>query len=312
MSTPKADCLACTEAKQSVKPFDQHSERNTEPGDLTHIDLWGKYDTTSINSNHYYILFVDDSGRYVTTEFLKEKSDAAQKVKNYLTKLISHDRKPKAICIDRGKEFINKNLMDWCSEKGIDVQMTAPYSPSQNGIAERMNRTLVELARAMMRGLPAFLWEYAINHSTYLRNRAYTKSLKSQTPYEKWFKKKPNVSHLREFGAPVWVLLQGQKQPKKMEPKSRRRIFVGYDEGSKSIKYYNAKTRKVLTSQNIRFLNLTNIESPLEQIGIIPDAPHEGELEEGTLPTSGNNSDSLKRKRDEIEIEPNERHTRAK
>ena len=77
MSTPKADCVACTEAKQSVEPFDQHSERNTEPGDLTHIDLWGKYDTTSINGNHYYILFVDDSGRYVTTEFLKEKSDAA-------------------------------------------------------------------------------------------------------------------------------------------------------------------------------------------------------------------------------------------
>src|ERR1700678_855968 len=158
--------------------------------------------------------------------------------------------------------------------------MTAPYSPSQNGIAEWMNRTLVELAQAMMQGLPAFLWEYAINHSTYLRNRAYTKSLKNQTPYEKWFKKKPNVSHLREFGAPVWVLLQGQKQPRKMEPKLRRKIFVGYDKGSKSIKYYNAQTRKVLTSQNIHFLNLTNIESPPEQIGIILDAPHEGELEE--------------------------------
>src|ERR1700678_1371910 len=111
---------------------------------------------------------------------------------------------------------------------------------------------------------------------------------------------------------PVWVLLQGQKQPRKMEPKSRRRIFVGYDEGSKSIKYYNAQTHKVLTSRNIRFLTLTNKETPPEQIGIIPNAPHEGELEEGTLPTSGNNGDSLKRKRDEMEIEPSERHTRAK
>ena len=61
-----------------------------------------------------------------------------------------------------------------------------------------MNRTLVELARAMMRELPEFLWEHAINHSTYLRNRAYTKSLLNQTPYEKWFKNKPNISHLRE------------------------------------------------------------------------------------------------------------------
>ena len=65
--------------------------------------------------------------------------------------------------------------------------MTAPYSPSQNGVAERMNRTLVELACAMIRDLPKFLWEYAVAHSTYLRNRTYTKSLKDKTPYEKWF-----------------------------------------------------------------------------------------------------------------------------
>ena len=221
-NSPKPDCVACTEAKQSVEPFEKDSERETEPGDLTHIDLWGKYDTASINGNHYYLLIVDDSARYISTEFLKKKNDATQKVKNYLMQLISHNRKPKAICIDRSKEFLNIDLTDWCQERGIDIQMMAPYSPSKNGVAKRMNRTLVELAQAMMRNLPMFLWEYAINHSSYLRNQAYTKKLKGQTPYEKWFKKKPNISHLREFGAPVWVLLQGQKEPKKMETKSRQ------------------------------------------------------------------------------------------
>ena len=54
-----------------------------------------------------------------------------------------------AIRVDRGTEFINKDLISWCQAKGMDVQQTAPYSPSQNGVAERMNRTLVELARAM-------------------------------------------------------------------------------------------------------------------------------------------------------------------
>ena len=113
---PKPDCIACTEAKQSVEPFGPPSDRKTEPGDLTHIDVWGKYDTASINGNHYYILFVDDSERYNTTEFLKEKSEAAQKVKDYLAYLISHDKTPKAIRIDRGKEFVNKNLTAWCHE----------------------------------------------------------------------------------------------------------------------------------------------------------------------------------------------------
>ena len=309
INSPKPDCIACTEAKQSVEPFDEPSQRETEPGDLTHIDLWGKYDTTSINGNRYFLLMVDDSTRFITTEFIKEKKEAAQKVKNYLIKLISHNKKPKAIRLDRGKEFLN--VTAWCQEQGIEIQMTAPYSPSQNGVAERMNRTLVEIARAMIRGLPEFLWEYAIAHASYLRNRAYTKSLKGQTPYEKWFKNKPNISHLREFGAPVWVLLQGQKQPRKMETKSRRRIFVSYDDGSKSIKYYNAETRKVLISRNIRFLALTNDQPPSEPIVVLPDAPDEGESKGSMPPTSGNSGNNLKRKRDEEE-EPNQRETRVK
>lgn len=89
---------------------------------------------------------VDDSARYISTEFLKKKKEATQKVKNYLMQLISHNKKPKAIRIDRGKEFLNIDLTDWCHERGITIQQTAPYSPSQNGVAERMNRTLVELA----------------------------------------------------------------------------------------------------------------------------------------------------------------------
>jgi len=116
---PKPDCITCTKAKKSVEPFAQDSNWRTKPGDLTHINLWGKYDTASINGNHHYILFVDDSEWYNTTEFLKKKSDAVQKVKDYLAYLISHDKKPKAIHINQGKEFVNKNLMAWCHEWGI-------------------------------------------------------------------------------------------------------------------------------------------------------------------------------------------------
>ena len=177
--------------------------------------------------------------------------------------------------------------------------MTAPYSPSQNGVAERMNGTLVELARTMIsaQDLPEFLWEPAVAHAAYLRNRAYTEPLKEKTPYEIWMMKKPNVSHLREFGAPVWVLLQGQHVQRKMLPKSKRRVYIGFDEGSKSVQYYNAETRKVLTSRNFRFLSLAEKDTPAEEIEVLPDAPREGESEEGTLPTGTEKCDSLKRKR---------------
>jgi hypothetical protein len=162
-------------------------------------------------------------------------------------------------------------------------------------VAERMNRTLVEIGHAMMKGqsLLEFLWEYAIAHATYLRNRSYTKFLKEITPYQLWYNLKPNVSHLREFSAPVWVVLQGQNIPRKMLLKSKKRAYVGYEDGSKSIKYYNAETRKILTSRNFCFLSNT-IQSPPEEIEVAPDSQHEGELGESMLPT-GNNS--LKRKR---------------
>ena len=137
--TQKPDCIACTESKQTVEPFSKSTEWKTEPGELTHIDLWGKYNIASINGNQYYILFVNDAERFSTTEFLKQKGEASQKVKEYLTHLTTQGRKPKAIRVDRGKEFVNDDLKTWCQQQGIEIHMTVPYSPSQNGVAEWMN-----------------------------------------------------------------------------------------------------------------------------------------------------------------------------
>jgi hypothetical protein len=85
----KPDCEACTQAKQHVKPFSKASKRTTKPGELTHIDLWGKYAVQSINGKQYYLLFVDNVMWYATVEFLKGKSDAVQEVINHLAHLIT-------------------------------------------------------------------------------------------------------------------------------------------------------------------------------------------------------------------------------
>ena len=80
------------------------------PGELTHIDLWGRYSVVSINRHQYYIVFVDDAGRYIIVDFLKGKDGALQKVKKYLTYLKTQGQNPRAIQVDGGKEFINQNL----------------------------------------------------------------------------------------------------------------------------------------------------------------------------------------------------------
>jgi hypothetical protein len=144
-----ADYVPCIEAKQSVILFNKKGEQETKLGEITHIDIWGKYNTASIKGFYYYLLMVDDTLRYVTVKFMKTKDQLMQKVKNYLTYLQTYGQTPKAIHINCGRKFVNDSLLEWLYSKGMEVYMTTPHSPSQNSIAERMNRTLEDLARAM-------------------------------------------------------------------------------------------------------------------------------------------------------------------
>jgi len=127
--------------------------------------------------------------------------------------------------------------------------------------------------------LPQFLWEPAIAHAAYIRNHSYTSARPEITPYQLWNGKKPNVTHLREFSTPVWILAQGQNVQCKMMPKSQRRVLVGFDNGSKLVKYFNTPTRNILTSRNYKFLTLTN-PSPPEEVAVDPP----GDEGEANLP----------------------------
>ena len=112
--TPKPDCIACIEAKIHEAPYGPTTKKFTKPGELTHIDLWGKYDVASIHSNSYYLLMVDDASRYITVEFLKTKSEATARIKEYLAYLTARNKTPCALRMDRGTEFVNEELRTWC------------------------------------------------------------------------------------------------------------------------------------------------------------------------------------------------------
>ena len=120
---------------------------------------------------------------------MKTKDETPTKVKQYLA-LIERQNlfMPKAIRADNGREYINKDLRTWCLDRGIEIQTTAPYTPEQNGVAERWNKTVVQLARSMIfaRDVPNELWPKAMSHATYIWNRAYSRAVADKTPYEKW------------------------------------------------------------------------------------------------------------------------------
>ena len=308
------------QAKQHVNPFPKASvEVRTKPGELTHTDLWSKYPTPSIHGNQYFHSFLDDSTRRPCITFLKHKDEAAQAVKDYVTYLKARGMHPNVFRCDQGVEFLHDNLIRWLREQGVELQTTAPYSPSQNGVAEHLNRILVELAQVMMIGAnaPMFLWEYAIQHDAYLREWAPAKALPGTTPFEAWHGHKPDVSHLREFGSPVYVLLQGQKKQPKLMPRSKQQIFVGFDDGSKSIKYFNPETRRVLTLRNYKFLtNLPKQSGTPEpiQVDLPPAVLREGEHDSGdhnsTLQTGSQHQN--KRQREEPQNEDEDQRTQRK
>jgi len=86
----------------------------TQPGELTHIDLWGPYDVQSIHGNSYFLLMIDDASRFIAVDFLKAKSQAVQKIKDQMTYLSVRDKTPCTIRMDRGTEFVNNKLKTWC------------------------------------------------------------------------------------------------------------------------------------------------------------------------------------------------------
>ena len=253
------DCETCVQAKQHRAPFPQTAERrSTYPGEVTHVDLWGPARFTATNGSRYYMSFIDDYSRHCTLKLLTKKSDAPQQMKDYLAWVDCQlEKVSRIVMTDNGTEFVNNDLREWFNRHGKQLDTSSPYSPQQNGVAERYNRTLGELIRAMLLGqrIPKTLWGTAALHAVYLRNRAFTQSLPEQTPFERWCGKRPNVENLQEFGIPVSILSEGTGRDK-LDPRGQIHIFLGFEAGPKAIRYYDVKTKQVKISRNYHFLPL--------------------------------------------------------
>lgn len=158
------------------------------------------------------------------------------------------------------KIFRTDNAGDLCSNKfesylkseGIIHQKTNSYTPEQNGVCERANRTVVEKARCLLfdAKLEKKFWAEAANTAVYLKNRSPTAALKNMTPYEAWYGKKPDVSHIRVFGSPVMVHIPKEKRLK-WDKKSEEHILVGFSENVKGYRIYNPRKKTITTSRDV-------------------------------------------------------------
>ncbi len=155
---------------------------------------------------------------------------------------------------DNGGEYTSGKFADFLKSEGVRHELTVPKTPQQNSVAERCNRTLVEMTRAMISGsnLPQRLWAETMSTAVYLKNRSPTKPVKGKTPFEVLNGKKPKVEHLRILGCASYAHIP-KDQRKKLDVTAVRCVLIGYGTEVKGYRLYNPSSGKVFFSRDVKF-----------------------------------------------------------
>ncbi|KAH9670830.1 hypothetical protein KPL70_017126 [Citrus sinensis] len=208
---PDQLCEGYLLGKQFRKSFPKKSNsRAQKPLELIHTDVCGPFKPNSLGKSNYFILFIDDFSRKTWVYFLKQKSEVFEAFKKFKAAVEKESEyQIKAMRSDRGGEFTSKEFLEFCEANGIQRPLTVPRSPQQNGVAERKNRTILDMARSMLKSkrLPKEFWAEAVAYE----NRA------------------------------------------KLDDKSEKFIFIGYDNNSKGYKLYNPNNGKIMISRDVVF-----------------------------------------------------------
>jgi hypothetical protein len=198
-------CSTCVAGKQLGKNYPAKSVISmTRPLELLHLDLFRPSTYDTLGGRAYGLAIVDDYSRYIWVFLLKSKDQTHK----YFTKFAKQAKRTfeeviKTIRTDNVSEFKNYTMEDFVSEEGIKHEFSAPYTPLQNGVVERKNRMIIEMARTMLDEYksPHNFWGEAIATAVHVSNRLFLRLVYNKTPYKLLTENKPNVSYLRVFGS---------------------------------------------------------------------------------------------------------------
>jgi transposase InsO family protein len=212
-------CSACQAGKQvGAKHPAKNIVTTIRPLELLHMDLFRPNAYISIGGNKYGFVIVDDFSHFTWVLFLKDKSETQGIFKKFARRAQNEfEVKIKKVRSDNGTEFRNTNIEAFLDEEGIKHEFSVPYTPQQNGVVERKNRTLIEAARAMLdeyKILEKDYWAEAVNTACHAINRLYLHKIKNKTAYELLTSKKPKVDYFRVFGCKCLILNKKSKSSK--------------------------------------------------------------------------------------------------
>ncbi|KAG9442456.1 hypothetical protein H6P81_018310 [Aristolochia fimbriata] len=300
-------CGDCQQGKQHKTKHKSTTQINTtRPLELLHVDLMGLVRTPSHKGRRYIFVCVDDFSRFCWVDFLREKLDTFESFQRLCSKVMVEKgaaiQKIIRLKSDHGKEFENKDFADFYDKEGIHHEFSAPKIPQQNGVVERKNRTMQEMARVMLlsKGLPDKLWAEAVNTACYITNRVFFRPFTHKTPYELYKRKKPTVSHFHNFGSKCYILCDREVLGK-FVARSNEGIFLGYSTKSRAYRVYNKRTRVIMESVNVTVFDDDSQSQRTDEDLVTPSS----QTQNDTIPEVISVSKGVPESHNDDTIEPN-------
>ena len=274
-------CESCAYAKATRKIIrkERSAPQATAFGDEIHTDLWGPISLASMGGRKYYVSFTDDYSRYTQLTLLRTKDETLEAYKRFAAwAKTQHGVNIKRLRSDRGGEYTGGNFTKYLEEQGTERRLTTHDTPQHNGVAEALNRRLLERVRAMIHGtdLPRNLWGEAINHAVWLKNRTSTRALGNVTPYKRLYGSKPYLGGVPEWGQRVWV---HDNTGSKLDSRANEARWIGFDSDSPHAhRVYWMGKNTISVERNIKFVPIT--------VTIYPPPSYETATAPTTLPTA--------------------------
>src|SRR5579859_2165350 len=249
-------CGACQAGKQvGARHPSKNTVTTTRSLELLHMDLFGPVAYISIGGNKYGLVIVDDYSRFTWVFFLSDKSQVQEKVKAFIRRAQNEfEVKIKKVRSDNESEFKNTGVEEYLDEEGIKHEFSVPYTPQQNGVVERKNRTLIEMARTMLDEYktPDNFWAEAVNTACHAINRLYLHKIYNKTSYELLTGNKPKVNYFRVFGCKCFILNKKAKSSK-FSPKVDEGFLLGYASNAHGYRVFNKTSGLVEIAVDVTF-----------------------------------------------------------
>jgi transposase InsO family protein len=232
-------CAICAQGKQCREQLTGQRRKTEQILDRIYSDVCGPMAAVGLMGERYFATFIDESTGRIAITLLTQKSEVSERFIQYRMKVEKETgRKIKSLRSDGGGEYIGNQFRRYLTDNGITQQITPPYTPEHNGIAERANRTIMEIVRCLLfnSGMGKEFWGYAALTAVHIINRLPSSAHDQKTPFELWYGSRPSIGHLRIFGCKAYHHIPAATRTK-LDPRAKECRLIGYAEDSGSRVY---------------------------------------------------------------------------